>query len=131
MWIASIKHQNTNLTLNNKELLPIVFSRYMHGIFFLILSFIFYIFKVYLWSPTFTSVMKDCMFGKVWVCYLISIHVLASFILVNGKDGMDLFSSTANMKQLFAREENIRGKRHINLLTRAFYNVFDKTLHTT
>ena len=64
--------------------------------------------------------MKDCMFGKVWVCYLISIHVLASFILVNGKDGMDLFSSTANMKQLFAREENIRGKGRMNLLTREF-----------
>ena len=53
----------------------------------------------------------------VWVCYLICTHVLTSIIVVNGKDGQDLFSSTANMKKLFAKEENVRGNRCTNLLT--------------
>ena len=69
-------------------------------------------------NPTFSSVMINCMPSNVWVCYLICTHVLTSIILVNGKDGQDLFSSTANMKKLFAKEENVRGNRCTNLLTK-------------
>ena len=40
----------------------------------------------------------------------LNILVCVIFICVNGDDGLDLFSSTDDMKKLFTKEIRIRGK---------------------
>ena len=47
------------------------------------------------------------------VCALFrNILICAIFICVSGDDGLDLFSSTDDMKKLFTKEIRIRGKAY-------------------
>ena len=47
---------------------------------------------------------------KCFFALFLNVVICVIFICVNGDDGLDLFSSTDDMKKLFTKEIRIRGK---------------------
>ena len=52
-----------------------------------------------------SHIREECFFAL-----FLNVLICVIFICVNGDDGLDLFSSTDDMKKLFTKEIKIRGK---------------------
>ena len=61
-----------------------------------------------------SHIREECFFAL-----FLNVLICVIFICVNGDDGLDLFSSTDDMKKLFTKEIRMRGK------TTSFYHYSD------
>ena len=72
-----------------------------------------------------SHIREECFFAL-----FLNVLICVIFICVNGDDGLDLFSSTDDMKKLFTKEIKIRGKTNslyvvmYNLIISFYWNYF-------